>query len=113
MPVGTWIDQRFDLPSMMAAVAAWLNNVDATFVTGALLQAVGVSAALYLRRDRQAAKTLFKPLRPLTPPKAAHPPRIDFLDRHAGPVWRAGLHPWSSGSAPDPAFDQGLDATRK
>jgi predicted PurR-regulated permease PerM len=69
-PFGSWIDRQFDLPSMMAAVAAWLSNLGAIFVKGSLLQAVEVFITFYLLfyvlRDRQAAKAMITAWMPLT-----------------------------------------------
>jgi predicted PurR-regulated permease PerM len=31
-PVGSWIDRRVDLPSMMASIATWLSSIGAIFV---------------------------------------------------------------------------------
>ncbi len=73
-PLGSWIDQQFDLPSMMAAIATWLSNIGATFVKGSLLQAVEVLITFYLLfyflRDRLAAETMIKAWLPLTPPES-------------------------------------------
>jgi len=75
-PLGVWINQQFDLPSMMATVAAWLSNIGATFVRGSLLQVVEVMITFYLLfyflRDRLAAMTMIKAWLPLAPPDADH-----------------------------------------
>ena len=43
-PLGAWIDQQIDLPSIMATLATWLSNVGATFVRGSVLQVAGSAA---------------------------------------------------------------------
>ena len=75
-PLGVWINQQFDLPSMMATVAAWLSNIGATFVRGSLLQVAEIFITFYLLfyflRDRSAAVTMIKARLPLAPPDADH-----------------------------------------
>lgn len=75
-PLGNWIDQQFDLPSMMASIATWLSNIGATFVKGSLLQALEVLITFYLLfyflRDRLAAKTMIEAWLPLTPTETEH-----------------------------------------
>jgi predicted PurR-regulated permease PerM len=75
-PLGSWIDQHLDLPSMMATVATWLSNTGAMFVRGSLLQAAEVLITFYLLfyflRDRAAAVTLIKAWLPLAPQDADH-----------------------------------------
>lgn len=72
-PLGDWIDQQFDLPSMMASIATWLSNIGASFVKGSLLQVVEVFITFYLffyfMRDRLTAKNMIKAWLPLTPPE--------------------------------------------
>lgn len=75
-PLGVWINQQFDLPSMMASAATWLSNIGATFVRGSFLQAIEVLITFYLLfyflRDRLAAKTMIKAWLPLAPADADH-----------------------------------------
>lgn len=75
-PLGGWIDQHLDLPSMMATVATWLSNTGAMFVRGSLLQAAEVLITFYLLfyflRDRAAAVTLIKTWLPLAPDDAEY-----------------------------------------
>jgi predicted PurR-regulated permease PerM len=72
-PVGNWIDQQLDLPSMMSSVATWLSNLGAIFVKGSLLQAVEVVVTFYLLfyflRDRLAARAVITAWLPLTRPE--------------------------------------------
>lgn len=74
-PLGSWINQQFDLPSMMASAATWLSNFGALLVKGSLLQAVEVLITFYLLfyllRDRVAAKATVKAWLPLTPTESA------------------------------------------
>ena len=69
-PFGAWIDQQFDLPSMMSAIATWLSNLGANFVKGSLLQVVEVLITFYLLfyflRDRVAAKSMITAWLPLS-----------------------------------------------
>lgn len=73
-PLGVWVNQQFDLPSMMASVATWLSNMGATFVKGSLLQVAEVFITFYLLfyflRDRQVAKRMAMAWLPLTPQNA-------------------------------------------
>ena len=75
-PFGAWIDQQFDLPSMMSAIATWLSNLGAVFVKGSLLQVVEVFITFYLLfyflRDRLAARTMIISWLPLTKPETEH-----------------------------------------
>jgi predicted PurR-regulated permease PerM len=68
-PFGAWIDQQFDLPSMMSAIATWLSNLGAVFVRGSLLQVAEVFITFYLLfyflRDRLAAKATITAWLPL------------------------------------------------
>lgn len=68
-PMGKWIDQQIDLPSMMASLATWLSNAGATFVKGSVLQAVEVLLTFYMLfyflRDRTAIACLFRNWMPL------------------------------------------------
>ncbi|MDO9524562.1 MAG: AI-2E family transporter [Gemmobacter sp.] len=75
-PLGRWIDNHLDLPSMMAAAATWISNIGALFVRGSLLQVAEVFVTFYLLfyflRDRLAAKTMIKAWLPLAPKDADH-----------------------------------------
>ncbi len=70
-PFGAWLDQQFDLPSIMASLATWLSNMGATFVRGSFLQVAEVFLTFYLLfyflRDRLAAKATIKAWLPLAP----------------------------------------------
>lgn len=70
-PLGVWINQQFDLPSMMASMATWISNIGATFVRGSLLQVAEVFITFYLLfyflRDRLAAVRMVKAWLPLAP----------------------------------------------
>ncbi len=86
-PVGTWINQQFDLPSTAASIAAWLSNIGATFLRGSVLQVVEVMLTFYLLfyflRDRQAAKSSLMRWLPLTAAEAEHLFRRVFDTIHA------------------------------
>jgi predicted PurR-regulated permease PerM len=73
-PIGVWIDQQFDLPSMMSAIATWLSNLGAIFVRGSLLQMVEAFITFYLLfyflRDGLAARAMITSWLPLTKPEA-------------------------------------------
>ena len=72
-PIGVWIDQRFDLPSMMSAIASWLSNLGALFVRGSMLQGIEVLITFYLLfyflRDARAARALILAWLPFTRPE--------------------------------------------
>jgi predicted PurR-regulated permease PerM len=74
-PIGVWIDQQFDLPSVMSAVATWLSNLGAMLLRGSMLQVVEVMITFYLLfyflRDATAAKAGIMAWLPLTKPEAA------------------------------------------
>lgn len=74
-PFGVWIDQQFDLPSVMSAIATWLSNLGAIFVRGSMLQVVEVLITFYLLfyflRDATAAKVAIMAWLPLSEPEAA------------------------------------------
>lgn len=69
-PLGEWIDQQFNLPSLMANLAAWLSNIGATLVRGSFLQVAEVLLTFYLffyfLRDRAIACAMLKAWLPLT-----------------------------------------------
>jgi predicted PurR-regulated permease PerM len=69
-PFGVWIDQQFDLPSMMSAIATWLSNLGAIFVRGSLLQLVEAFITFYLLfyflRDGLTARAMITSWLPLT-----------------------------------------------
>jgi predicted PurR-regulated permease PerM len=73
-PFGVWIDQQFDLPSVMSAIATWLSNLGAIFVRGSMLQVVEVVITFYLLfyflRDATAAKDAIMAWLPLSKPEA-------------------------------------------
>ncbi|MCX5516260.1 AI-2E family transporter [Kaistia algarum] len=73
-PIGRWIWQQFDLPSLMSGLATWLSNFGASFVRGSLVQVAGVALAFYLLfyflRDRRAARLALLDLMPLTQPES-------------------------------------------
>ncbi|RUV40933.1 MAG: AI-2E family transporter [Mesorhizobium sp.] len=68
-PIGRWIDQQVDLPSMMASLATWLSNAGATFVKGSVLQVAEVFLTFYMLfyflRDRTAVARLSRDWMPL------------------------------------------------
>ena len=68
-PIGRWIDQQVDLPSMMASLATWLSNTGATFVKSSVLQVAEVLITFYMLfyflRDRKAAEPLLRDWMPL------------------------------------------------
>jgi predicted PurR-regulated permease PerM len=68
-PFGIWIDQQFDLPSVMSSIASWLSSLGAILVRGSLLQAVEAFITFYLLfyflRDRIAARTMITRWLPL------------------------------------------------
>ncbi|GLQ82784.1 AI-2E family transporter [Mesorhizobium huakuii] len=68
-PIGKWIEQQIDLPSMMASLATWLSNAGATFVKGSVLQVAEVLLTFYMLfyflRDRKAVARLLHDWMPL------------------------------------------------
>lgn len=68
-PLGKWIDQYIDLPSMTASLASWLSNAGATFVKGSVLQVAEVLLTFYMLfyflRDRNEVTRLFRDWMPL------------------------------------------------
>ncbi|RWL84436.1 MAG: AI-2E family transporter [Mesorhizobium sp.] len=68
-PIGRWLDQQIDLPSMMASLATWLSNAGATFVKGSVLQVAEVLLTFYMLfyflRDRTAVARLLRNWMPL------------------------------------------------
>ncbi|MGO4910174.1 AI-2E family transporter [Pseudorhodobacter sp. W20_MBD10_FR17] len=75
-PISVWVDQQFDLPSIMASVAKWISNIGAMFVRGSLLQVAEVFITFYLLfyflRDRQAAKSMATSWLPLSAQDTEH-----------------------------------------
>lgn len=74
-PFGVWIDQQFDLPSVMSTIATRLSNLGALFVRGSLLQVVEVLITFYLLfyflRDATVAKVAIMARLPLSKLEAA------------------------------------------
>ncbi|MDG4893564.1 AI-2E family transporter [Mesorhizobium sp. WSM4976] len=68
-PIGRWIDQQVDLPSMIASLATWLSNAGATFVKSSVLQIAEVLITFYMLfyflRDRKAVARLLRDWMPL------------------------------------------------
>lgn len=68
-PIGKWINQQIDLPSMMTSLATSLSNAGATFVKGSVLQVAEVLLTFYMLfyflRDRNAVARLFRDWMPL------------------------------------------------
>ena len=69
-PVGKWIEEQIDLPSMLTTLASSLSNIGASFVRSSVLQVTEVVLTFYLLfyflRDRQAAGRLLREWLPLT-----------------------------------------------
>lgn len=69
-PVGRWMQQQIDLPSIMASLASWLSNLGASFARGSLAQAIEVTLSFYLLfyflRDRHRVRCLLQNWLPLT-----------------------------------------------
>lgn len=63
-------EEQIDLPGIVAAVAAWLTNAFASFVTGSVRQAAGVVLTFYLLfyflRDRSSVLESLRTLLPLS-----------------------------------------------
>lgn len=68
-PIGKWINQQIDLPSILASLATWLSNAGATFVRGSVLQVAEVLLTFYMLfyflRDRNAVARLLHDWMPL------------------------------------------------
>jgi predicted PurR-regulated permease PerM len=68
-PIGTWINQQIDLPSMMTGMVTWVSNAGATFVKGSVLQVAEVLLTFYMLfyflRDRKAASRLLHDWMPM------------------------------------------------
>lgn len=70
-PIGRWIADQVDIPSLASGMATWLSNLGASFVRGSLVQVAVIGLTFYLLfyflRDRKEARTLLIDLLPLTP----------------------------------------------
>lgn len=75
-PIGSWIQQHFDLRAMLASVATWLSNAGASFARGSVLNFIGVLLTFYLLyyflRDRSAAARALQDWLPLTKAESEH-----------------------------------------
>lgn len=69
-PIGQWIQQQVDLPSLLSGLASWLSNVGASFLRGSFAQVTGLAITFYLTfyflRDRREARHAIIDLSPLT-----------------------------------------------
>lgn len=70
-PIGRWIADQVDIPSLASGMATWLSNLGASFVRGSLVQVAVIGLTFYLLfyflRDRKEARALLIDLLPLTP----------------------------------------------
>lgn len=70
-PIGKWVQQQIDLPTILSSLAGWLSNVGASFARGSVLQLIEIVLTFYLLffflRDRRAAARLLQDWLPLTP----------------------------------------------
>lgn len=70
-PIGKWIADQVDIPSLVSGMATWLSNLGASFVRGSLVQVAVIGLTFYLLfyflRDRKEARALLIDLLPLTP----------------------------------------------
>ena len=69
-PIGSWIEQHFDLRAMLASLATRLSNLGASFARGSVLQFTEILLTFYLLyfflRDRYAVGRLLQDWLPLT-----------------------------------------------
>jgi predicted PurR-regulated permease PerM len=69
-PVAQRIERQIDLPGTISAIAAWLTTAVASFVTGSVIQAIGLLLTFYLLfyflRDRDAVLLETRALSPLS-----------------------------------------------
>jgi predicted PurR-regulated permease PerM len=69
-PIAQRLEGQIDLPGTITTIAAWLTNAIASFVTGSVVQAIGVLLTFYLlfyfMRDRRAALRSIGDLSPLS-----------------------------------------------
>jgi predicted PurR-regulated permease PerM len=69
-PIASWIEQQFDLPGTVKALATWLTTAAGTIVKGSVVQLIGFCLTLYLLfyflRDRRAALQSLRSLSPLS-----------------------------------------------
>jgi predicted PurR-regulated permease PerM len=69
-PIAQRIERQIDLPGAISTIAAWLTDAAASFVTGSVIQAIGVLLTFYLLfyflRDQRAVLLLLRSLSPLS-----------------------------------------------
>ena len=69
-PIARRIEQQVDLLGTLSATSAWMTNAVASFVTGSVIQAIGVLLTFYLLfyflRDRRAVLRSIRGLSPLS-----------------------------------------------
>ena len=69
-PLADWIEEEFDLPGTVKALATWLSATAASIVKGSVFQAIGFCLTFYLLffflRDRRLALQSLRCLSPLS-----------------------------------------------
>lgn len=75
-PIGSWIEQHFDLRAMLASLAAWLSDAGASFARVSVIKLIGILMTFYLLyyflRDRYAAAAMLEDWLPLTKAESTH-----------------------------------------
>ena len=68
-PVGRWIEQQIDLPSMVNSATSWLTEIATSFVQGSVVQLIGIILTFYILfyflRDRVVMLDSLRSLSPL------------------------------------------------